>query len=398
MNTASKYIISQINAVENNNKAAGKKIILQKNIDSNEKPDNLIISYPTQHKIMYDSIKQHIKDVNYPINNILNTNYALLEKTKNINIFVCIYRLKTVESINPLHYIEYLLYKYSENSKKIPIELRNSLIFPFEISNGKETYLNIADKLFNTITGGIYGKIKTQGFLENGNDIFFFYQAIENKHIEIIQYRNSENQIWWALIDEICNHKKLINFPIRERVYSLFYNNATLIYLRNINNKHIEIPVVGYIGAYYKFVPTIALQISFSSKINNERMFGSFLYAVRKGGWTDNFKPQSIDGVEIADKNGKYTKGGIIRFAVFLNTTDVVGVTNRDLEKYIKNPEDWKKNFQSLFYGKLNGKIHSNNSHFEISTFAQQTPLTFHYLDMKTLEKWDPKSNAYNID
>lgn len=398
MNTVSKY--RAFSASGNKKKSPHKKIKLQKDLDTSGDPKHLILSHQNDQGEIQQSIKQQMMRVVYPIQNILNTDYTLLDKTKNTKIFVCIYRLKIVESSQPRHYIEYLLYKYSGTSKKVPSELKNSLIFPFEVSNGRNTYLQIANKLFNAITDGIYAKPDPQGFLENGDDIYFFYQSAEKNPIEAVEYRTSEDQIWWALIDEICNHKKLITFPIRSHVYSLFYTNPTLIYLRDNNNKDIEIPTVGYIGAYYKTLPSVVLQISLSpnSDENNERVFGSFVYAVREGGWSADFKPLTIEGVEVANKNGRYTKGAIARFAVFLENTDVVGVTNRDLEMYIKTPNNWKKEYNSLFYGKLKGKIQSQNPHFKINTFAQQVPLTYHYLDMKTLKQWDPTSVSYRIE
>lgn len=391
MNTVSKYTVSSINAAGNNKKAAKKKMVIHKNIDTTEKPENLII---VQSKPLYSAHQIRLAKNTYPIESILNTDYSLLEKTKNIKVFVCIYRLRVSPGSKQLEYIEYLLYKYPLNIKER--SLRNTLIFPFKVSDGKATYVDIANKLFYKITNGIYGKSKSQGFLENGNDVYFFYQAIEKKSVSSIQYLNSKDEIWWTLLDEICNHKKIINFAIQRRVYDLFYNNPPLIYLRNDNNQRIEIPSVGYIGAYYKLLPRIAL--SMDSELNSERFFGSLLWAVRYGGWTRDFKAQIIDGVEIANKNGKYTKGGVVRFALFLNNTDVVGVTNRDLEKYIANPNKWKTNFQSIFYGKLKGKIQSENPHFKIATFEQQVPLSYHFLDTKTLRKWDPMSKAYCIE
>ena len=173
MNTVSKYTVSSINAVGNNKKAAKKKMVIHKNIDTTEKPENLII---VQSKPLYSARQIRFAKITYPIESILNTDYALLEKTKNIKVFVCIYRLRVSPGSKQMQYIEYLLYKYPLNIKER--SLRNTLIFPFKVSDGKATYVDIANKLFYEITNGIYGKSKSQGFLENGNDVYFFYQAI----------------------------------------------------------------------------------------------------------------------------------------------------------------------------------------------------------------------------
>ena len=41
------------------------------------------------------------------------------------------------------------------------------------------------------------------------------------------------SQLWWATIHEICNLKKILNFPIHNSVSYLFFNNNKLIFLKN---------------------------------------------------------------------------------------------------------------------------------------------------------------------
>ena len=52
----------------------------------------------------------------------------------------------------------------------------------------------------------------------------------------------------WTLIDEICNHKKCITFPIHKSVTNLFLHNPKLIYLKDKKKLCIEVPSVAYMA------------------------------------------------------------------------------------------------------------------------------------------------------
>jgi len=393
MNTVAKYTPSPFHAEGNKNKKPKKKIIIHNDISTDENPKKIILSK----SLVNPTNLAKCSDITYPIDNILITDPTLIQKTKSMRIFLCIYRVKDCNHKEQFPYIEYLLYKYPPNMK--PKKLINHFSFPFVMSKKNEMSFTTANDYFYKITDGIYGKEKPQGFLERNNNLYFFYKTSNKSHATAIEYYNSTQELWWTLIDEICNHQKVINFPIHPNVTNLFYKNPTLIYLRNAEKKRLEIPSVGYIGGSWTSLPAIARSVDPNTP-NIERFFGSFVYAVRHGGWTDNFKSLTVDGEEIANKKGEYIQGGVVRFAIFLNKPYVVGVTDKDLEKYIKNPDDWRNNFQSLFFGKIKfkNKIHSENSHFKVETFAQQVPLSYHRLDMRTLKKWDPQSTEYRIE
>ena len=128
--------------------------------------------------------------------------------------------------------------------------------------------------------------------------------------------------------------------------------------------------------------------------------FGSYIYSIRNAGWTSVFKRELMQGKKIADKNGKYTEGGIVRFALFLqNPFIITNNPGNDVETFIKNDNIWKKSHDSLILGILKDKkgYFSSNPSYKIKYYNQKTPLTIHLLDMKTLDKWNPNSKHYKI-
>lgn len=367
------------------------KIKIKKDISESSKPKTIIIQSPMAEQKMNSKIKIH-----YPINNILEEDFKKIPETIE-NIVVCVYRINTSKNnyATSFPYLEYLLYKYPPSSKNIS---KNMCIFPFIKKSEKKSIINQADELCHNIT---HTKIKNKGFLEKNNNIYVFYEfSFKNYENISIKYLDSKVELWWSLIDEICNHRKIITYPIHKSVYGLFYSNPILIFLRDKSSQKIDIPQVAYIGGYKSILPSIVLSIDTFQKSFYNKVFGSFNYAIRDGGWTNDFKELILNGKTITNNNGKYKSGGIVRFALFSKKTDTIINIGNNLQEFKKKPDQWKNNFDSITIGiiKNNKTYFSSNPYYQIKSFSQKTPLSIHLLDMSTLKKWDPFSNAYKIE
>ena len=355
--------------------------------------------------------KNECKDFDYPIYDILRKDFKKISDNVR-KITICPFFVTTCRNRFGIEkpYLQYLLYKYPETSGK----LSDLLVFPFKRFKHKINYLKESNKL---LSKAINIKIAPIGFLEDSESIFVFYDLskvdeytnkprAEQQWLKLIKHKSA---LWWVLIDEICNHKKSLNFHIHKSVYMLFYKNPTLIYLM-MDSKRIEIPIVAYYGNYYKFLPiivTLGLKKEHYSSMSD--MFGPFYYftdyigAFRQGGWTYNYKQRKVYNREIADENGKIIKGGIVRFAIFMSNTKVL------LDKYKskitsgkKKHTDWAKQYQSLYIGrvpKINGSVWEMNPKYVIKDYEQQIPLSMHLINMKSLKStWDPLYNGYQIE
>ena len=107
-------------------------------------------------------------------------------------------------------------------------------------------------------------------------------------------------------------------------------------------------------------------------------------------------------GKEIADENGKIIKGGIIRFALFMDKTKVLLDTKTSkIDKYMHNSK-WQKHYNSLYLGRvprINGSVWHMNPRYVVHNFEQQLPLSLHLVDMKSLkDTWDPVYTGYEIE
>ena len=254
-----------------------------------------------------------------------NISDILQKNTKNISkkidkIFVCIYLIiNDGNRINvSIPFLKYLLFKYNTNAKNI----NDTCIFPFVTTNNKNYNTN-ADSLVKQLLGT---KITTDGFIEHKNNLFFFYNYTKKTNpIIYIPNKKRNNQLWWATIDEICNQKRIIHFPIHKSVTMLFISYPNLIYIKDANGSNFEIPITAYYGDYYKFIPIIA---TLGQKIANpKKAYDKFFYvtsyekAIRYACWTSNYSSRYLDDKLITNEHGKYKKGNIIRFAVFMHKT-----------------------------------------------------------------------------
>lgn len=344
----------------------------------------------------------------YPILDIVNTNFTHIPPTYS-KLAICPYFITTCKNRYGVHkpYLQYLLYKYPATNKKIG----NLLVFPFIDVKTNINVKTAANKLLHSV---IKIKISPTGFIQSDNTIFVFYDlssvdeysTIPRAQQQWLKLIKQSSKLWWVLIDEICNHRKSLNFPIHKSVTSLFYLNPILIYLKQ-KTKNIDIPIVGYYGNYYKFLPIIASLGQKPTTWPNLEFgpyfyFTSYIGAFRYAGWTSNYEQRKVYNKQIADEDGKLSKGGIIRFALFTEKTHVLlDMKNNKISKYMHKNE-WTKHYNSLYLGRvprINGSVWHMNPRYVVKTFDQQLPLSLHLVDMNTLkDSWDPLYSGYQIE
>jgi hypothetical protein len=346
--------------------------------------------------------KNKIDKVSYPLD--LQINFKKINIIKESKVFCCIYR---INKNNNKSFLEYLLYKYSTP---------DIFIFPFKKINPNQNPLKTANKLSIDLTNS---DMKCGGYLQFNNNFYFFY---ENKETHAFEHKKRSDTLWWVLIDEICNHNKILNFPIHKSTYKLFYINPSLIYLK-LNKKKIQIPVAAYYGDTLELIPYVS---SLGLRANTLRLFGPYYYfssyikAFAWGGWTSNYKPRYILDKKITDDNGKYKQGGVIRWALFLDNCYVLLYQKNnlfydlihDLNNAYKNKKKgkilkhgvskWTDKYDSLFLGNIKYKNLSGffniNPEIVLKDFNQQISLTSHNIDTKTLKhNWDPNYKNYLI-
>lgn len=345
---------------------------------------------------------------NYNLNDVLKTDFSQLKHSPNTFVYACCFRVivSIPNKIIQHPFLEYLLYKYPPSNSNHS----NLCIFPFRIL-GKDTINQCKKKLINDV----YSKnLDCLGYIKNTKGIFLFFEIpYKNYKVSLLK---KKTQLWWTTISEICNSKKILNFPVHNSVTKLFYNNPKLIFLKNKNNINIQIPTVVYYSETKQLLPFISIM---GIKSSSSRAFGPYYYFTDyintfRGSWTSNYKKREIDSKIITDDNGLLLCPGFVRFVLFVNKPRVM--LNRPTDpfyEYIKNYDTvdqnkkivklkWAKKYDSIVISNLKYKniegYFQVNTKFVTKSFDTFTALSYHLIDKKSLKpNWDPFYNDYSI-
>ena len=356
----------------------------------------------------------------YNIKNILNKNLNSIKIEKNTKIFLCIYEvLFKINSTMENPFLQYLMYKYQKSNN-----IDELLVFPFFTYKGG----NVLNAAKNIVTN-LSPNVDYDGYLMFEDNIYLFFGGVNlNYNFKKIQ---SNNKFWWCLIDEICNKKKTINFNFHKSVVKLFLSNEEIIYLYDNKNEKLEIPIVSYRGDHIdilKYLAAFGQRRSTRSRFGPFYTSGSFNWAVRWAGWSKNYQKHTFMNKNVTDDNGKYFKGGIIRYAIFLGDLEdcyIIINNNKNYFDYLINHWDINKNrskkenqkynerkgketgkwaihYKSLIVPKI--KFKKNDGYFNINTeyiitdSNNKITLSVHELDMSSLKgNWDPLYENYRI-
>jgi hypothetical protein len=329
----------------------------------------------------------------------------------NDKIFVCFYKIS--KNNDTLPFLQYLLYKYPQTHTK-----QETFVFPFSLFKKGKNPITIADKLAHSLS--FKKNLEYKGFISNSFGHYFFYNYLDNTIN--LEFKNRNYELWWGLIDEICNKKKIVNFPVHKSVYRLFYQNPDLIHITD-NGNIIETPIVAFFGGSSEIISYVA---SIGMRLNAEKAYGSYYYLgsyesqINNAGWSPNNRIIHYFDKPASDENGKLKNGGLIRYALFLGNSRTIlyrktdpfywyikYLESKDFDQKIQKKADlakgkWAEKYDSLFISKIKYEnidgYYNINPIYIVKKFSQQVPISIHSLDTTTLKSnWDPFFNKYYI-
>jgi hypothetical protein len=344
----------------------------------------------------------------------------------NITIKINAYEIK---NNGTYPFLKYLLYKD---------ELRKTLFFPLlqNITNLASTKINSDNiitltklKLFSLLQPSLTNysdfdsKICFKGFfLTNDQTIHIFFDLTQCK-IELCDIYKT-NKIWFVLLDEIVNYKNICGILIDSSVTNFFVNNDDFIFLKNQDGDNFEIPIIGYTGMNGIKQNNVSFVYTYgNSPKDKSALLGPYYYftdfknSIRQGGWSEISQPvKNSESVLITDNEyGRYIKGSIVRFALFLGKIkNIENFPNDDIDfsetkknrindaNLDKNMEiltmrisdhdgKWAENYDSVFLGEIeldNGANLKNTPIYVVKTYEQQIPLSYHFIDKSYLHDY----------
>jgi hypothetical protein len=363
-------------------------IKITQQLSSNKDINNLLIS-----NIKYNNIKYYAKELN-------KNNYP--EKNNKLNIIL--YNLVENDQ-NP--FLLFLLHKIKNN------DLLTLPRFNIEDTKTIKHNINKIIKYFENELGNddFSPNIIYNGFIEYNDEIYVLLNYNTNTNNLKIEHNKYNSKWWWTLSSELVNYKKLLNFSIDENVTDFFMNNTKFLFLYDKNNIQYESPIVGYYGGYYKQISAVV-----SLGLKREKpyaffgpyyYFGDYKQAMRYSIWNSLKQPMEVNNKLITiDEEGKYERGGLVRFALFTGKMKIMMNNKEDPDddseisikgakesEFIKatmklrdNNGKWTKDYNSIGYGKQDiylknkDEIITLNPMVALKDYEQQVPIGYYYV------------------
>ena len=362
---------------------------------------------------------------NYPIKDFLVKDCNSLPDTNEyLQIILCVYRINTS---GKYPFIQYLLSNNGFNLMSLPS-------LPFFNTFNKEMIISYSKVFLSGILQvdnfeELNKKIEFDGFFDYNDNLYLFFD-VTNYKLNIDDTYLS-NPIRFALTDEILNRRSICNIKITEETTYFFINNDSLNYLYDKNNKAYENPIIGFVGKPTAEKTNFTYIFGESAK-NKSEILGPFFYftdfnnATRQGGWSHNYEPEYINDKLVTDnENGRYLKGGIIRFALFTGYTKYIEnmpnnpIDESDIKKQRLNDKSlnlnyeiqtlkisdhngvWSKTYDSVYLGVIeldDGSFIKEAPFIVLKDYNQQIPLSYHFIDKSSLgDKYDLDNHSYRI-
>lgn len=365
------------------------------------------VGYRGDDESVADAFDEKLVYYEYPVARELEADFSKLSVSKNDRVNVCCYMVAT-NGLKP--YLKYLLYKYPESGDAYS----DLMVFPFFLCEGAHTDVRagcveqVLDYMDNV---GGEESVRVMGYKETDHGINVFVQLDSGVYsaADDIQLQKRSTDLWFVLMKEMIDTKSVVNFPVHESVTDFFLRNMTFIFLLDKDRTPYTLPLVVYHGNYYKVITFVAVfglkKSSVFSSLGPYYYFGTYEKALRYAVWTQNHKPMEVDGEVITvNDTGKYGKGGIVRFAVFPGNMKVFlnrpndpkdasrlsraeGVRDewKSLTARLRDVDGtWAQDYNSVYQGVVllkDGRKNQRGPHWVLRDYAQQTPLTYHYVD-----------------
>jgi len=372
-----------------------------------------------------ENIDSNPVNYNYPVKNILmKDTFSFADTDEFAQIILCVYKINTS---GKFPFLQFLLSNSSRNTLVLPNLPTYSSFNKNNLLSYSKVFLSgilQIENFENFIT-----TLEFDGFYEFSNNLYMFFDVSK---CEInIDDTYSYNPVRFALTDEIINHRFICNMEVDYNTSMFFLKNESINYIYDNKNEAYEIPVVGYVGKptteKMNFVWTFGESAKNKSAILGPYFyFTDFYHAIREGGWSKHYKQEYMHGKLITDNEfGRYSKGGVIRFALFIGTTKYIENTpnspndESEIKKERLNDPNlnqayeiltlrisdhdglWTNVYDSAYLGNIeldDGSFLEETPMIIVKDYNQQVPLSYHYIDKNKIgEKFNPNDYSYGI-
>lgn len=349
---------------------------------------------------------------------IQNVDY-ILENNGDTNLYLCCYSINN-SGLYP--FIQYYLFKNYDNTLSF-VNINNSHYRMIPNLDTEKIISYCQSYLFSLFEdNGIKKENEFKGFYYDKKEIYLFFD-FTNCDLNINDIYKKSN-MWLTVSTEILE-SYVLDMPINKNVFNFFLNNLHFLYLLDINNNQYEIPDVWFVGKEehsLNFTYVFGVSNDLSGIVGPYYYFTSYKNALIQGSWSKNNEETKF-GKLVTSKNGKYLKGGIVRFAIFsgkclMKLNKINDIIDNSETKHIKLEESidnkyekmtmrlsdydglWTNNYDSVYIGNVeldNGDKFDEGPLLAIKNYERQIPLSYHYINNKHISDKCDKEQYYSI-
>ena len=367
----------------------------------------------------HDMLKKHLT---HPFVDALKMDVDDVDLPLDTRVSMCIYRINQSQMSPP--FLEFLLYLDGAPSDKGG----RKLTFPYILS--KHTKAGLVDQCTAPLRAlfGPDDTVKYSGYIHTKTEkrcTLFFNKLHDETMDGIIPFLREKNRWWWTLSTEIFNEHMMMNYAISDEVVSFFRNHPSVMHLK-MGGRTLESPSAFYAGKHLNYVSYMAefgvKKASTRAHFGPYYYFVNFLGSMRYSCYSMGFEPQVLEnGTSLTvNEHGKHTKGGIVRFAVFLGRCRAFfmnGDEDRsELSMFWANQDpfvmaklalrdingNWTRAFNAAYVGeydlKADGKTKKRIPTWTIKDYDDQIPLSCHEVNLANVpDEYDPEFVDYVI-
>lgn len=354
-----------------------------------------------------DALKMNVDDVDLPLDT---------------RVSMCIYRINQSQMSPP--FLEFLLYLDGTAADKGG----GKLTFPYILS--KHTKAGLVDQCtapLRALFGEDDAAAKYSGYIYNKSEkrCMLFFNKMHDTGMHAIPFLREKNRWWWTLSTEIFNERMMMHWHVSDEVVSFFNTHPSVMHLK-VGGRTLESPSAFYAGKHFNYVSYMAefgvKKASTRAHFGPYYYFVNFLGSMRYSCYSMGFEPQVLEnGTSLTvGEHGKHTKGGIVRFAVFLGRCRAFFMNGDEdrsaLSLFWANKDpfvkaklalrdingNWTRAFNAAYVGeydlKVDGKSKKRIPTWTIKDYDNQIPLSCHEVDMANVpDEYDPEFVDYVI-
>lgn len=359
---------------------------------------------------------------------LLNNVDTLLEKMgfKQVNVFA--YKINKGHCN---HFLSFLLHNNSTNSK---LSIPRVYFFSNVFLNTEALTSYIINQLTGMMNSQNYGDLSTDnieiaGFYLNDKNELCVFVDLTWCPWNTYDILFKTDKLWFGIVDEIINKHHICNIDVDQQLIDFFIGEPTFALLKDGLGEFIEIPMVCYVGKSEKQLNFI--HMFGVSRSDKSKAFGPYFY------FTDYPRAVEVAMKNIVDKDDinfnkiindgrfkKESKGGVIRFAVFMKKTKYVDnniindldasetkkvrmndpnldVNYERLTSRISDHDgNWADRYDSLSIGNIvldDGNQFKDNYYIILKEYDQQFPLSYHLIDKNSVNTSFERNIIYHI-